>query len=578
MDMSPTIISVALPDVNSLGLEPDTTPRPISRSGSQSHRRALSGRDSSPDTTARVNRVRSLGRTSGGASLQGTAEDTAPSRRASRGSDSGTFGEGFAFGDSISGSLLSRSSLPLPPNSPSASMSSSPSISHSANTISRRTSINLVSPPRNFAPPSPSIQRQPRSSLSASLAIPIPAPFPAPPPPVESIKLTKVPESVRSAMDFRLPTGISYLGEALSLPGQSSSGFGEFAFPKTPSGTRAPSPVSNSGSGSVTSDTIRSHPPSESTSRVGSRAPSRRSSAERFATFTPVTLPVHIPGGIQTIPASARIPPTDTLTFPAPAPHPTPTTTRSRAKSVYVPQHTSSNLNPNFSIDPFREVDAPLLGGRMTTIAGAQELGVSPLSIAMSPIASGDGGNSRNDLDDYHPNFKASTSMAPSSGSSFLSAQYRTSIAPDSRIQLPPASENISENTDEYAQIILASRSAKMRKWKTSTSSSIGGSAGHDSTPRRIKETSGSRSGIPSFDEEGELVIGEGRGAEFGLGGANKEVEWVDWLDEYRKMKEAKVRAERLALDPGARSPLILDKVTGKDKGSSKNCCFKIPI
>ena len=66
IDMSPVLSSVALPDVNALGLESQRTPRPLPRTG---HHRTASGRDSSPeidaDRTARAARVRSVGRAAG---------------------------------------------------------------------------------------------------------------------------------------------------------------------------------------------------------------------------------------------------------------------------------------------------------------------------------------------------------------------------------------------------------------------------------------------------------------------------------------------------------------------------------
>lgn len=102
-------------------------------------------------------------------------------------------------------------------------------------------------------------------------------------------------------------------------------------------------------------------------------------------------------------------------------------------------------------------------------------------------------------------------------------------------------------DTDEYAHIILASRTAKMRKWKTSTSTL--GTAGLDLTFLGGKDGGLSRSGIPSFDNDvdplDEMDITQ-ESLVYGTGSSgNKEIEWVDWLDEYRKMKEAKMRAEQ---------------------------------
>lgn len=56
------------------------------------------------------------------------------------------------------------------------------------------------------------------------------------------------------------------------------------------------------------------------------------------------------------------------------------------------------------------------------------------------------------------------------------------------------------------------------------------------------------RKPIPAFEEDTSRESGqlqaEDASFEASLGGS-KEIEWVDWLDEYRRMKEAKVRAEQ---------------------------------
>lgn len=51
-------------------------------------------------------------------------------------------------------------------------------------------------------------------------------------------------------------------------------------------------------------------------------------------------------------------------------------------------------------------------------------------------------------------------------------------------------------------------------------------------------------------------------------GSGKKEVEWVDWLDEYRKMKEAKLKAEEVDKSPSKRRPFTADD-KGKGKGES---------
>jgi hypothetical protein len=136
-----------------------------------------------------------------------------------------------------------------------------------------------------------------------------------------------------------------------------------------------------------------------------------------------------------------------------------------------------------------------------------------------------------------------------------------------------PSVPSGSESTDEYARIILASRSAKMRKWKTSSSTI--GQVGFDSTTVTGRGDH-SRRGIPSFGDYGtdtmeESDITQERGAPFGVMGGNKEIEWVDWLDEYRRMKEAKVREEHAALVDEVREQDEPKSPAAEEKGKWKS-------
>ncbi|PWN29826.1 hypothetical protein BDZ90DRAFT_278074 [Jaminaea rosea] len=133
--------------------------------------------------------------------------------------------------------------------------------------------------------------------------------------------------------------------------------------------------------------------------------------------------------------------------------------------------------------------------------------------------------------------------------------------------------------TDEYAQIILQSRNAKMQKWRVpsatladdsmiedpdesvrdlqrqrqTTAVSAGGGAAASGTPLGRR---GTTLGLPErfrtyrdarADES--LDADESRSAAQAFAGFSGdsagEIEWVDWLDEYRKMKEAKLQSER---------------------------------
>lgn len=181
-------------------------------------------------------------------------------------------------------------------------------------------------------------------------------------------------------------------------------------------------------------------------------------------------------------------------------------------------------------MDPFREASD----------SSSHDLGVSPLSLGLSPLALG-----------AQDGIRRSNSQRGGRG---LLAAHRTSVAPTGGLGASTGAggAGAAENTDEYAQIILASRNAKMRKWKTSTGSS---NDGHARSGSWAGEGGPMRRGMPSFGEEGELVqeadITAADGIGFGIGVGNKEFEWVDWLDEYRKMKEAKLRAERSEANEG---------------------------
>lgn len=155
----------------------------------------------------------------------------------------------------------------------------------------------------------------------------------------------------------------------------------------------------------------------------------------------------------------------------------------------------------------------------------------------------------------------------------------RLSLAPGAGSGLGPftpsgsaATDNAMLGTDEYARIIMQSRSAKMQKWRATApigrqrsqsptmskpgdrqSSTLRGPA---DTSRGLSDVTrrGTVSGLPdhfknyrdaqaadeSLDDEGTLSV-----PSFSNLGAPGEIEWVDWLDEYRKMKEVKLLAEQ---------------------------------
>ncbi|GAC76453.1 NDR and related serine/threonine kinases [Moesziomyces antarcticus T-34] len=147
----------------------------------------------------------------------------------------------------------------------------------------------------------------------------------------------------------------------------------------------------------------------------------------------------------------------------------------------------------------------------------------------------------------------------------------------------PAASNQPLSGTDEYARIIIQSRNAKMQKWRAQNPSRLGrgdavaaaapGRAGQDRS--QDGQADGTLFGQASLGRRG-TTIGLQRDASLldamrarrgsavdsndsiesqldeeeeghrGLeSSAFAEFEWVDWLDEYRKMKEAKLQSER---------------------------------
>ncbi|GAA6036568.1 hypothetical protein JCM8097_001229 [Rhodosporidiobolus ruineniae] len=554
LELSPVHATIALPDINTLGLESSTTtPRPAARSRPRGGSGSGDGRGSSPEQqdlsrTARAPRVRSLGRSSGLAVALNAAgeESVSPSSKRRSRELSALTGLGvdtrgamaFSTPTRSSGMSASLSSTAGSPPSPSSSLSTSPS------SVSRRASLNLVSPPRAFQPGSPITSRASRNSLGGSFAsgMPIPMPFPAAPPPSDAIKLQKVPESVRSALEFRQPSALSaaYLGEALSAPISHVHGFNpstsppDLKLPKTPLATRAPSPASSPSS--------RSGGTSPAVSRGPSLGPSRQPSQEKLGTLSSLAPP---PATAAASSAYAPLFPfTSSSTASASGSSSTPSR-RDRSKSVAGIALASEPPSGDLS-----DLERP--------IPSSSHLGISPPQFNLSPFASGPGsgpplpGGVRVTSDPpkrgHHKGSASISSLGgpPPAGNSRL-AVHRTSIAPGGAGaggDGPGGSTN--HSTDEYAQIILSTRNAKVRKWKTSAASTATLSTLEPGTAGTGKTWTGLGATVEEGGAGGEE---EGAGSGGSDGGQQappepREIEWVDWLDEYRKMKEAKLRAD----------------------------------
>ncbi|GAC96489.1 AGC/NDR protein kinase [Pseudozyma hubeiensis SY62] len=154
---------------------------------------------------------------------------------------------------------------------------------------------------------------------------------------------------------------------------------------------------------------------------------------------------------------------------------------------------------------------------------------------------------------------------------------------------LPTAVHQPMSGTDEYARIIVQSRNAKMQKWRAQNPSRLGSYLRQRNEVATLGGSQLSRERVQNSTAEAPLILGQTnlarRGTTIGLqrdssmvgapaptrrssavgsddsiesqldededgqrgleSSAFAEFEWVDWLDEYRKMKEAKLQSER---------------------------------
>ncbi|GAA6047829.1 hypothetical protein JCM3770_004663 [Rhodotorula araucariae] len=556
LEFSPPGGTIALPDPASSPNELTVTPRPANRSR---HRQTPDARDSSPEhdptRTARAGRVRtSLGRASGLSSvfLASSGDESPVSKRRSR-DLSGLSGLGVDIKGATTtptrNSVMSASfsGTAGSPPSPSSSLSVSPS------SLSRRSSISLVSPSRHLAPSSPTSNRMGRGSISGALPG-MPLPFPAAPVPSESIKLQKVPESVRTAVEFRQPNSLTaaYLSETMSLPGgfKPSTSPTEYRLPATPLATRAPSPASPPSSRSS-----QQHSPVAS--RPASRMPSRQSSREKLSALVASPLERNPPSAsssassafsplfnVPTAPPASRtrdrsrsinVPPMGTplgahATDPFPLPSPTsPPAARARGSP------------PIFNLEPF---------ARAPAAASSPGTGPTPRAAiaSVAPLTGSAAGASTSATAAFGVGSLGSGATGPAPGPGVPAGRgrlnaHRMSIAPTGMV-------GAHDSTDEYAQIILSTRNAKVRKWKTSGGPSVStleaGTAGTGKTWTNLGEAREGATGAGAADDEQPGDERElGRPATLEVRPETREIEWVDWLDEYRKMKEAKLKADQ---------------------------------
>lgn len=148
---------------------------------------------------------------------------------------------------------------------------------------------------------------------------------------------------------------------------------------------------------------------------------------------------------------------------------------------------------------------------------------------------------------------RASAAVGTVTSPSSIKKQFRTSMMPGTIS---------TSSTEDYARHLQESRASKLRKWAAGTNQSddptvpIGGAGNTFGGGSDILATGKTRrrAGIPDFSAFGysddpvershrDEVTGD-LGVRPGTAGS-REIEWVDWLDEYKKMKEAKIRAEQ---------------------------------
>lgn len=439
-------------------------------------------RDSS-NVTTRSFKLRSPNRASGlpGAPLALSAH----ARRRSRSGES----------DSLS-SFRSSSSL-SPPSLPSSPVSG---------LHQRRQSTPYSSPSKPTWPASgPSSQRTGRSSISGNPGQSVLVPVPMAPPPSESIRLQKVPDSVRSAVEIRsLGSSTSSSSAAFSPSLKPTAGApikSEQIAPKTPVATRLPTPNNSSpASGSGT-------PPSGAASRPASPIHSANSSRRPSADTSMID---HLrPIATPSMSSASAFGPLFSMPVSPSVTSPSSGHARERSLSNFWGANFGATSDSQHNLD------------RMT------ELGVSPRASMYLPDQS-----SRNT--DFLSGSVRSTMMRSASG-------RRTSVAPS--VATSPV-----ENTDQYAQILRDSRIAKVKQWRPATGDSIG------------QPTTPTSENAPT--EDADIALGTGQFA-----AAEHEVEWVDWLEEYERMKQAKLELEQQVGGTAASGPLRRQSSHQSDPG-----------
>lgn len=452
-----------------------------------------------------------------------------------------------------------------PPAAPVSRMQSSPTASRRASISTSPTSPRLSS---GFQPLTGSIAGLNRVSSHSPSGSPAAMAAGA-----ESIKLQRVPTSVRIAQSLHPMSLASMSGpipaDIASTSKSSSPGSTEHGATVTPVGSRTQSPSGSSG----TANDVGSDFASE---RFEGYHPRLNITAQPLTASSASPLSSAVTAPSSTGSGSAYSPLFDpaSLQFGSPSTSPGSSGRRERSRTHNSSLGYDSSQNQYFDSG----YDSPTTS---TVLFNRRKQSLTGLATASENFASPVPGPAGRSVSHTHP----PVSQMPDN----LDRDFTRSVAGRKSSHRTSIVPGATPTTDEYARIIMQSRTAKMRKWAHSRddasighSGTISGSvastfarrpsddtasyeSGQSNSPAALK-----RHGIPDFrapagaedsamseaditdphrtegDIGGSLSDGEAM-LRANSSGVNKEIEWVDWLDEYRKLKEAKLLQEQAA-------------------------------